>query len=400
MPGGTPAIDLVHAEAWRCGPDQMLPSGRAHGLAHTLGDVRGPIVRKADNVAGRGSGQRAYLGSFTTDGGRGVSTVAVDPDTGALRLLGHLDAVPNPSYLTLAPGSAFLYAVSEVEDGAVAAYSLEDPDAPRLLEPGPVPVGGSGPTHLAVAGGQLFTANYGSGSVAGMPIRSDGSLAGDRTVVRLHQGRGLRPDRQEGPHAHAVVADPHRRWLLSADLGTDSVWIYRLDHAGAGLALHGQAALAPGSGPRHLAFHPGGESVYVVCELNSVLTGCRWDQAEGALRPVQSVSTRPSDASGANYPSALTLSADGTRAWVANRGDDSISVFALDGREATAQLVETVPCGGRWPRDLVLGPGGHRLYAANERSGEVVWFDLDPWSGVPERAGELSLPAVSCVVFA
>lgn len=351
-------------------------------------------------MAGTGSGQRAYFGSFTTDGGRGVTTAAVDPDSGALTVRGHHEEVVNPSYLALAPGSAFLYAVSEVEDGAVAAYTLQDPDAPQLLGAGPVSVAASGPTHLTVAAGQLFTANYTSGSVTALPVRSDGSLGGAEPTVRAHQGSGPDPDRQSGPHAHAVVADPRWRWLLSTDLGTDSVWVYRLDHTGAALTPHSQPELTAGSGPRHLAFHPGGAAVYVVAELNSTLTGCRWDGESGTLRPIRSVSTRAPGAYGANYPSALTLSADGRFAWVANRGDDTIAVFALDPDKATAELVDTVCCGGRWPRDLVLGPSGRQLYAANEVSGEVVWFDVDPTTGIPRRAGEVRAPAVSCVVFA
>ncbi|MCK1797751.1 lactonase family protein [Streptomyces sp. XM4193] len=350
-------------------------------------------------MAGTGNGQWAYFGSFTADGGRGITTAAVDTESGALTVRGHCDEVVNPSYLTLAPGSAFLYSVSEQDEGAVAAYSLAEPGAPRLLGDGPVSVGASGPTHLTVAAGQLFTANYTSGSVTALPVRSDGSVGGAEPAVRRHSGSGPNADRQAGPHAHAVVADPRWHWLLSTDLGTDSVWVYRLDHTGAALIPHGQAELTAGGGPRHLAFHPAGEVVYVVSELGSTLTGCRWDGESGTLRPVRSVSTRAPGAHGENYPSALTLSADGSTAWVANRGDDTIAVFRLDPEEGGAELVGTVSCGGRWPRDLVLGPGGRHLYAANEVSGEVVWFDLDPVTGVPKRAGAVSAPAVSCVVF-
>ncbi|GAB3671531.1 lactonase family protein [Streptomyces sparsus] len=343
-----------------------------------------------------GSGQRAYIGSFTSAGGWGVITAAVDADSGALAELGRTDAVPDPSYLALAPGSGVLYAVSETEDGAVAALSLADPDEPALTAP-PITIGGASPTHLTVAAGQLFTANYTSGSISSLPVRADGAPNGRRLTVLEHKGSGPNAQRQEAPHAHAVVADADWRWLLAADLGTDSIWIYRLNHAGAAPSRHEEVPMRPGSGPRHLAFHPGGDRLYVIHELDSVVTVCRWSAEAGLLEPVSECPTRQPGTTGDNHPSGLVVSADGRFAWAANRGDDSIAVLALDGDRA--ELVTTVPCGGHWPRDLALDPTGRRLYVANERSGEVVWFRLDPATGIPERAGALRAPAVSCVVF-
>lgn len=345
------------------------------------------------------TGQRAYIGSFTEAGGAGITVAAVDVGTGALRPSRHLTEVTNPSYLALAPGSGVLYAVSETPAGAVAAYALGDRDRLELIAPGLVPVGGDNPTHLTVAGGQLFTANYGSGSVSALPLRLDGGLVEGAARVLSHQGSGPIADRQRAPHAHAVLPDPQRRWLLSADLGTDAVWIYRLEHTGTALSPHGTARLAGGTGPRHLAFHPQGDRAYVVGELNSTLTSCRWDAERGALEPVTSVSTRAGGGAGENYPSAVVLSTDGRFAWVANRGEDSIAVFALEEDAPGMRLLGTVPCGGHWPRDLAIGPTGRHLYAMNERSGEVVWFDLDPATGLPTRAGHTRVPAASCLVF-
>lgn len=122
---------------------------------------------------------RAFIGSFTSAGGRGITAVAVDRDTGALTVLAATDAVPDPSFLTVGPASEtgvrLLYAVSETSDGAAAAWEIGD-DGLRPV--GPVrSVDGSSPTHLALAAGHLVTANYGSGSVTALPVRADGSSA-------------------------------------------------------------------------------------------------------------------------------------------------------------------------------------------------------------------------------
>ncbi|MFI7099213.1 lactonase family protein [Streptomyces sp. NPDC050161] len=343
-------------------------------------------------------GLRAYIGSFTTAGGAGLTTAAVAPGTGALTALHTTDVLPNPSFLAPSPDGRHLYAVSETTDGTAAAFTLT-PEGPAPLGP-PVPVGGADPTHLTLTSRHLATAHYTSGSISALPVRADGTLGGPAAVLR-HQGSGPRADRQEGPHAHAVRADPSGRWLLSVDLGTDSVRCCTLDPTSGTLAVHAEIRLRPGSGPRHLAFHPGGAFAYVINELVPTVTVCRWDAAAGTLTPLGETRLLP-DAPGTpeTFASALVLSRDGRFAWAANRGHDSISVLAIDPSDGHATLVGTVPCGGHWPRDLALHPDGRHIYAANERSGDVTWFTLDPHTGLPVRAGSLAAPAVSCVVFA
>ncbi|MFI1963431.1 lactonase family protein [Streptomyces pathocidini] len=344
---------------------------------------------------------RAYIGSFTHAGGAGITTAAVDRTTGALTAVHSTAEVPDPSFLALAPGGDVLYAVSETDDGAAAAFTLAgDRDRPVLLGE-PVPVRGGAPTHLALAGGHLLTANYGSGSVTTIPLREDGSLAPAASHVLAHEGGGPHPDRQEAPHAHAVLPDPTGRWVLSVDLGTDSVRICALDPDARTLNVHREVRLRPGAGPRHLAFHPGGGLAYVVNELDPTVTALRWDAEKGELEPLGETPLLPvgADEAGATYPSEVVVAPDGRFAWAANRGHDSIAVLALDEAGGAPRPVTRVPCGGHWPRDLALDPSGRRLYAANERSGDVTWFDVDPATGIPHRAGSIPVTAASCVVF-
>ncbi|MER6917203.1 lactonase family protein [Streptomyces sp. NPDC000594] len=341
---------------------------------------------------------RAFIGSFTSAGGRGIIAATVDAGTGALSPTGATDALADPSYLALAPTATgpVLYAVSEATEGAVAAFDIGGAAPSPLGDP--VPVGGAGPTHLAVHGRRLLTANYGSGSVSVLPLADDGSV-GAAEAVLPHQGSGPDADRQLGPHAHQVVPAPGGRWVLAVDLGTDSVHVYARDPGTGGLVRHGETALRPGTGPRHLAFHPAGSHVYVLNELEPTLTVCRWDAATGGLDPVGETPVLPDGAAGPAYPSEVVVAPDGRYLWVANRGHDSIAVLALDPDGERAVLRTTVPCGGHWPRDLALDPAGRRLYAANERSGNVSWFTIEPGTGTPRWAGSLDAPAASCVIF-
>ncbi|CAL9383464.1 6-phosphogluconolactonase [Streptomyces sp. enrichment culture] len=337
-------------------------------------------------------GQRAFIGSFTAAGGPGIVTAAIAPDSGALTVLSTVNGVPDPSYLALSADRRMLYAVSETAEGAVAAFRVTG-DGPEPAGP-PVPVDANGPTHLALFAGHLLTANYGSGSVTAVPVRADGGLARSASGVLRHSGSGPHPQRQQGPHAHQVQPDPSGRWAVSVDLGTDSVRVCTL--TGGVLAQHREIALRPGSGPRHLAFHPDGAHAYVLNELSPTLVVCRWDAAGGELKPLTEVPVLPGAPAGDAYPSGVAVSPDGRFVWTATRGEDVLSVFAVEGRGEGLSPRTTVPCGGHWPRAIT--ESGGFLYVANERSGDVTWFAVDPDTGVPRRGGSIPVPAASCVV--
>nr|WP_308800185.1 lactonase family protein [Streptomyces sp. UH6] len=334
---------------------------------------------------------RAYIGSFTAAGGPGLVTADRDPATGELALTGASADLPDPSYLALSADGDVLYAVSEAPRGAVAAYRVTG-DRPVLLGP-PVPVGGSGPTHLSLFAGRVLTANYSSGSVSALRIRPDGALHRAPAAVLVHSGSGPSVPRQQGPHAHQVQADPGGRWAVSVDLGTDSVRVCAVEEDG--LRLHREVKLRPGSGPRHLAFHPDGDRAYVLNELTPTVTVCRWKTSEGLLEPLCELGVLEGAAEGDAYPSGVVASDDGRFVWTATRGADLISVFAVDGE--TLRLRGTVSCGGHWPRALTAR--GRFLYVANERSGDVTWFTADPVTGLPERRGSVRVAAASCVVL-
>ncbi|MFF7387775.1 lactonase family protein [Streptomyces scabiei] len=340
-----------------------------------------------------GSRRRAYIGSFTSAGGPGVLVAEVDDDSGALTVVGGADDVPDPSYLALAPDGRTLYAVSERSEGAVAAYRVTG-DKPELTGP-PVAVG-DGPTHLSLFAGHVLTADYGSGSVTAVPLHPDGTLASPASGILRRTGAATGPRGRRKPRAHQVVPEPSGRRFLAVDLGTDSIRVCAL-RDGVPVAHH-ETALRPDSGPRHLALHPGGPDgsyVYVLNELTPTVTVCRWNAPDGPLEPLGETPVLSHAPEGDAYPSGLAVSPDGRFVWTATRGTDVLSVLAVEGDGL--RLVTTVDCGGRWPRALTYAAG--TLYVANERSGDVTWFTVDPHTGLPVRAGSIEVPAASCVVL-
>jgi 6-phosphogluconolactonase len=227
----------------------------------------------------------------------------------------------------------------------------------------------------------VLVVNYGTGSVAVLAIRDDGSL-GDSTAFVQHSGSSVNPKRQQGPHAHSVNLSPDNRFAIVADLGLDQVLVYRFDASSGSLQPNDPpfARVAPGAGPRHFTFHPSGRFAYVINELASTVTAFNWDARRGVLSEIQTISTLPKDFSGENYTAEVVVHPNGRFLYGSNRGHDSIAVFSID-RQGKLTFIETTPTQGSFPRNFALDPTGRWLFAANQRSDNVVLFRVDPKTG-------------------
>lgn len=342
-------------------------------------------------------------GSYATADQPGLRAWAYDPDTGALTARGEHRGITAPSFVAPHPSGRWVYAVSETGVGShgvagqVQALALHR-DAPAVtFQPlNAQPSGGDWPCHLRLdeTGEWLVVTNYGTGSVSVLPIQADGALGAPSAVVQ-HHGRGARPDRQEGPHAHSSIFTPDGQYLIVADLGIDALVVY---HFNAGrLQLPRTFATAPGAGPRHMAFHPNGRVLYVANELNGTLTA--YDYDAGALRERETLSTLPADPP-ANLVADLHVTADGERVYVSNRGHNSLAVFGATPEGDLARL-SVAGCGGDWPRNFALTPDGNFVLVANQYSGQVVTLPRLAGTGALHApAGQAAIPDVACVVFA
>ncbi|MGX1882797.1 lactonase family protein [Streptomyces sp. NPDC055287] len=387
------------ADAGAGAPAAPGPSRRRFGALAAAGAVALAVPGSARATEAL---RRAYLGTYTTQpgGGTGIGIAAYRPRSGQLSTTGVLAGVPNPSFLALAPDRRTLYAVDERAEGAVTAVRV-GAGAPEVLGRARS-TGGADPCHLSVhPGGRfLLTANYTGGSVSVHPIGRGGVL-GEATDVVRHTGSGPDPERQEGPHAHMVVTDPGGRYVVAVDLGTDTVHTYRLDPRTGKLRERGRAAMKPGAGPRHLAFHPTGRYAYVVNELDSTLVVCDYDGRSGVLTPGTPHPTLPPGPGliERNYPAGVVVSPDGRFVYVSNRGHNSIAVFAAECGGAALRLLSATPSGGAYPRHIALDPSGGLLFAANQKSGTVAAFSVDRGTGRLAPAGAvLAAPVPVCVL--
>jgi 6-phosphogluconolactonase len=334
-----------------------------------------------------------YVGTYTDGASRGIYRTSVDLATGRASAPVLAGEAKNPSFLALHPGGRYLYAVSETDEvagektGEVLAFAIDAATGElRLLNR--QPSRGAAPCHLVVdkGGRNVLVANYGGGNVAVLPIGADGRLA-PASSVRAHEGGGPNTGRQQRPHAHGIYLDAAERFAFAPDLGADRVFVYRFDAAKGTLDPHGSAAVEPGSGPRHMAFHPSGRHAYVINELSSTITAFAYDAAKGELARLDTVKTLPDGFTGTSYTAEVEVSKDGRFVYGSNRGHDSLVVLRVDPASGRLTLAGHVPVGGSWPRHFALDPSGRALLAAHQRSATIGFFALDPRSGMPAPLG-------------
>jgi len=352
----------------------------------------------------------AYVGTYSSRGGQnhgqGIHILEMNPSNGALAPKEIVKSESNPSWLTFNRNRTHLYSANELADpgtgsGSVSSYAVDQATGLLTLV-NSVSSEGAGPAHVSIhpGGKYALVANYGGGTVAVLPIQTDGRL-GAASDVKRHQGTvgpaqpssapsgSFAISGHDRPHAHMVEADPSGRFVLAADLGLDEIRIWRFDDVKGALIANEPPSVAvpPGDGPRHFAFHKNGRWLYSLQEEASTVMTFDFDPSNGHVQGKQTISTLPSGFAGTNFTSEIALSSDARFVYVANRLHDSIAWLSIgvDGRLTWLGEEWTR---GDYPRSFSIDPSGAFLFSCNQRSDAITSFRIDKKSGALTFTGQ------------
>lgn len=373
-----------------------------------LAVVSMPLVNfVAPAVAAEPNDYHVYFGTYTEGKSKGIYVAKFDASTGAVTAPELAAEIRNPSFVAIHPTGKFVYAVGEIDDfsgkktGAVSAFA-RDAKTGKLTLLNQQDSGGAAPCHIVVdpTGKTVLVANYTGGSVSSYPIGDDGKLKPAASTIQ-HQGSSVDKGRQQAPHAHSINVDPSGKFAMAADLGLDKVLVYRFDAAAGTLSPNDppSTSVAPGSGPRHFAFHPSGKYAYVINEMLLTVTAFDYDAEKGSLTAKQTISTIPDKNPGGYSTAEIQVHPSGKFLYGSNRGHHSLAIFSI-GDDGKLTAVGHVSTNGKTPRNFTIDPTGKYIFAANQDSSTVVVFKIDQETGKLSRAGE-SLPVANpvCVKF-
>ncbi|MBL8828086.1 MAG: lactonase family protein [Planctomycetaceae bacterium] len=347
-----------------------------------------------------------FVSSFAAGKQGAIHAYKLDLKQGSLTLVNRTTGVSNPFFLALSPDRKFMYSIDAEKFGGkepeqIAAFAVMG----RTGQLRPLNRESSRGTascylHVDATGKTVVVANYSSGNVASLPIKSDGSLGEPASFIQ-HTGSSVDPKRQKEPHAHSIVVSPNNRFVYAADLGLDQVLIYKLDASKSTLVANDPpfAKTPAGAGPRHLTFHPNGKQLYVINELLNSVTVFDMNADSGALTEKQTISTLPADFTGTSYCADLKITPNGKFLYGTNRGHDSIAAYSIaDNGKLT--LIGIEPSLGKGPQNLAITAGGEWLICANMPGKNVAVFAIDAQTGKLKSTGApVEMASPSCIML-
>lgn len=367
-----------------------------------------------DSAARSGKPRLLCVGTYSSPAGpegspgrgQGVYLFEMDPSNGALTQRGLVENPRNPSWLALSPDKKHLYSGDEIHNyqgkrsGAVSSYSV-DASTGKIALLNTVSSEGDGPAHISVhpSGRYAFVANYGGGSIAVLPIHSNGELG---SASDVHQDKGpLGPQHatsappgnfaisgHDAPHAHMIESDPSGKRVISTDLGMDKILIWNIDLDKGKLTPNNppSASAPPGDGPRHFVFHPNSRWFYCIQEEGSSIVV--YDYASnGSLSQKQVLSTLPKGFVGTNYTSEIRISPNARFIYGANRLHDSIAWFSVGG-DGKLSFAGEEWTRGDYPRSFTIDPAGDFLYCCNQRADAITTFRINKQTGALTFTGQ------------
>jgi 6-phosphogluconolactonase len=343
-----------------------------------------------------------FIGTYTSGMSKGIYVYQFNAATGHFKAVSDISS-KNPSYLALSPNGKYLYSVNEnggSEAGQVSAFSF-DKNTGQLQFLNSRSSGGADPCYISEnkTGKWLFVANYSGGSLAALRVKADGTVDSLAQLIQ-HEGSSVNKARQEKAHVHSVVIAPDERFLMVADLGMDQESVYKIDtNARQPLTLTTDSLVTtePGSGPRHLTFHPTKPYAYLANELSGNVYV--FNYYKGKLKQIQQISSHPDNFTGEKGSADIHVSPDGKFLYASNRGDaNNLTIYAIDQVTGKLQLKGFQSTMGKHPRNFMIDPTGHFLLVANKDSDNIVVFAINPVTGLLKVTGEeINIPNPVCL---
>ncbi|MEA3425681.1 MAG: lactonase family protein [Bacteroidota bacterium] len=328
-----------------------------------------------------------FVGTYTTGKSKGIYVYEFNAQNGEMTWVSNTDSSSNPSFLAIAPNGRYVYAVNETGrtiPGRVSAYAFNKNNG-QLQLLNQQASGGDDPCFITVhpSGKWVVVANYSGGNLSALPVNPDGTLAPYTQLIQ-HKGSGGNKERQSSAHVHSTFFSPDHQYILAPDLGMDKVMSYRFT-ATAQKPLQPAAVpfslSEPGSGPRHLAFHPNKNFVYRIEELTGTVTVSTY--SNGVMKNIQTIATHPDGFTGQPGSADIHVSPDGKFLYASNRGEENnIAIFSIHPVSGKLTAVGYQPVEGAQPRNFIIDPSGKYLLVANQKTNNIVIFQRNQETGL------------------
>ena len=330
--------------------------------------------------------------SFHEENRSGLKLYEFDTSNKGFELLIQENLPFNPIYIAFSQNRQFLYsACSNLRKSGFVSVHEIDLEKQTLTLINTQDSGGLVPCYVSLDlnNRYLLAANYSSGSFRCFPILDNGGLGLPVQTIH-HHGQSVHPERQTEPHIHCILTDPTNCFAYAVDLGTDQIVSYNFNSIDGGIIkIHdGVTSLPPGSGPRHLYFHPRQSWVYLITELSNKIHCYKIDEGSILIETHQSSTIHESQKS-ESFSADITIDPLGLFLYASNRGLDCISIFSISQIDGTLNYLKTQSAEGEYPWSLDINSTGDFLIVANQHSNNIVIFQRNKENGMISKIAKL-----------
>jgi 6-phosphogluconolactonase len=340
------------------------------------------------------------VGTYTKNcDSNGIYVYDFNSENGELKLKSSSEKTVNPSFLSISSDKKTVYAVSENGDESkINAFSYNSKKG-NLKFLNSKKAAGNDPCFVINDEKNVIIANYSGGNIAVFGKNKNGSLTNLEQVVQ-HFGKGTNPNRQEKPHVHQVQFSTDKRLVFANDLGTDKIYIYNYNanEKSKILTLKDSISERNGSGPRHLTFSKDGKFVYLLNELDAMISTYKFENQ--TLQKIDGNTIVKNDFVGEISAADIHISPDGRFLYASNRGTaNEITCFEIL-KNGQLKQIENTSTMGKTPRNFVIDPTGNFLLVANQNSNNIVVFKRDKKTGkLTKTDNSVKLCSPVCLVF-
>ncbi|WP_449387868.1 lactonase family protein [Chryseobacterium lineare] len=335
----------------------------------------------------------AFFGSFNWDKDtEGIYVYELDIIKGNLSKITSFKGIANPSFLTISPDGKYIFACTESKTengGSVSSFEFS-PEKKTLTFISTQKSGGENPVYLTVHrnGKWLINGNYSEGSVSVYPISDNGKIEPYVQNFQFSEG-SINHDRQDRAHIHSTVFSPDFKYIFMPDLGADKIRAYQFQDEKEKPLQKAETPFVqtfPGSGPRHLTFHPNGKFAYCIEEMGGAVSVYFYEN--GKLENIQRIDTHSAKYKDGFESSDIHISPDGRFLYASNRGNENnIAIFSIQ-NNGTLKTIGYQSVKGKHPRTFNIDPSGNFLITANTGTNEVVVFKRNPETGLLKKVGK------------
>lgn len=306
-------------------------------------------------------------GDWGSDDGK-IFGYRFDPRTGEMTKTASIATGGIAAFFAFDPERPIVH-VADEGAARVLSFTIED-ESGRLKKIGERPARGH-PVYITMSKSRshLLAASYNGGSTEVFAVGSNGAVddATDRVM--------------SGAQSHAVRLSPDGRYALVPAKQANHVAQYRFED---GRLVENSTPIPAkaDAGPRHMAWHPSGQRVYVTNELDTTVDVFAYDPSKGTLAHESSVSAIPEGVTAHTKHADIHVHPNGRFVYTSVRVADAvghIAVFRVDG--ARLELVEHVSTQGTTPRNFTLSPDGSHLLVGNRTSSSIAVFTVDATTG-------------------